>query len=335
MKIGFKLTVIFLAISLIPICIIYIISINSSQKTLKDSIAKNFENLAKEKSNAIAYLMEDRVLETELLTARNEIIDAIRESNLLYTNKVDDEIIKNIKHIDDEWIESKGKTETANKILNNNLSLFLKEYQSKDTKRYGEIFVTDVKGITVAMTKRLSDYHQADEVWWQNSYDNGRGKVFIDVRGYDRSVDALVVGVVVPVKVEETTIGILKINYRIKEILDIVTSTQIGETDFALLVSAQGNILAHSKGDTNRKLTASERRLLNKKQRGMTGGIQEDQEHIMAYSTVRTELFSRVPTPGARRGISGERWEASTWYLLMEIEKNEAFSPLNRLWVSA
>ena len=35
--------------------------------------------------------------------------------------------------------------------------------------------LTDAKGAVIAATNKTSDYFQADERWWEEAYNNGKG----------------------------------------------------------------------------------------------------------------------------------------------------------------
>lgn len=334
MKLSVKLIIVFLALSLVPIVILSLISISVAQNTMKNSIGINFENLVKEKAEAIDTIIENKIAEAQILARSQFLKDAVRKSNLKYINKSDDEIQKYIGKIDKEWIEANDTTETINQILNSILSRYLMEYLDRDKEKYGEIIVTDAKGATVAMTEKLSDYYQADEGWWQYSFDKGRGELFIDDRGYDSSVNALVLGIVVPIKEEEKIIGILKINYKVEGILDIVTGTNIGISGHSFgifLTRSSGSLIIHPPNLTHSKLTAIEKNQIGAGKISWVEDIERGKRTIMAHAPVKADLYSRVPAPGERKGISGERWEPTKWHLFLEIDQDEAFASINKL----
>lgn len=331
MKIKAKLITTFILISLIPLILISVIFTSSAQKALKESIKSNFKNLAKEKASAIAFIIEARIDEAERLAATLMVRTAVQESNRAYSNKDENEIQGSIALIDKKWIGSKGKTEEANQILNNDLSVALTRYQNKCRERYGEIFVTDVKSATVAMTKILSDYYQADEMWWEYGFNQGRGGNFIDDRGYDASIGALAMGIVVPVKDNEEVIGVLKINFKIKEILDIVSRNPLGKTGFISLVRSNGNIITDSSGVTEREMTDMEKVMLQETEAGHGADIHLGQKNIMGYAPIDTKIFTRVHSPGERKGIWGEKWMPTRWFLFIDVAESESFAIINNL----
>ncbi len=331
MKIKVKLLFAFILISLIPLILIAVISLYSSQIALKNSIKKNFQNLAGEKARAISHIIKARIDETELLASTPAIREAVLKANMAYANKSKKEIQGSIELNDKVWIGNKGQTGIAKQILNNDISNVLTEYQNLDRGKYGEIFVTDREGATVAMTKTLSDYYQADETWWVYGFNNGAGGLFIDDRGYDMSIGALAMGIVVPIRNDGKVIGILKINYKVKEIIDIVSKSSASKTSITALARSQGDILAISGEGKERKLTNLEKQILTKKESGYIEELHEGRKTIHSYSPVDAVIFTRIPFTGEKKGISGEKWDPTIWYLFIDIEQSEAFAAVKSL----
>jgi len=58
---------------------------------------------------------------------------------------------------------------------------------ARTERRFSEVMVTDSTGRLVAATNKTSDYFQADEQWWQDCYDDGRGRVLISDVQFDES----------------------------------------------------------------------------------------------------------------------------------------------------
>ncbi len=332
MNIRPKLLLIILLISLIPVISITAFFMYSFQNILKRSIGENIESLAREKANAISLILQDRVNETEILAAMPQIKDFVRQSNYayIYGNEVD--IYHTISKIDKEWIASKGSCEIVNQILNNDLSVLLKKYQSIDNEKYGEIIVTDIKGATVAMTKTLSDYYQADEAWCANSFNKGRGVVFIDDRGFDVSVGTLVVGIGVPIRDGGEVNGVLKVNYKVQDVLDVVTGSG-DNTSYTSLVRSQGSTIASSDDEISMEiLSDTERNIMATGSSGwIDGDIHGSQRTIMGMSSVDSDIYTRISSPRERKGISGEEWVPTKWYLVLDVKHSEAFGPINTL----
>lgn len=100
------------------------------------------------------------------------IIAAVKAQNAEHANLTEEEIIA----LDNEWRAEKkagGDMPMINKILNNELSVFLRDIQSKHSSTYTEIFVMDNKGLNVGQNIATSDYWQGDEAKWQETFLKG------------------------------------------------------------------------------------------------------------------------------------------------------------------
>jgi signal transduction histidine kinase len=58
---------------------------------------------------------------------------------------------------------------------------------ARTQNRFAEVMVTDATGRLVAATNKTSDYFQADEAWWQDCYDGGKGRALISDVIFDES----------------------------------------------------------------------------------------------------------------------------------------------------
>lgn len=331
MKIKSKLIILFLLISIIPLITLSAYSINSAKTALSDAIGKGVEALAKEKAHAMTLVIRDLINEAKILSEIKVVQDAVISANLSYEGKTDSEVLASIMKIDKEWIASKGRTKVAKRILDSHLSGFLNKYQNRDDRRYGEIFLTDRRGATVAATKILSDYYQADEEWWEGGYNDGKGNTFLDDRGYDKSIKAIAMGVVVPVRKDGEVIGILKINFKIHTITDIVFS--LGDLDgyTGKLANTEREILTHTVGKGHENITEEEIFVLKQNESGWVSDIHDEEKTIMGYAPVDIVIHSRTPTPGEIKGISGEKWKLAKWFMLIHVAEEKAFAPVDDL----
>ncbi|MBI5184549.1 MAG: HAMP domain-containing protein [Nitrospinae bacterium] len=323
-KIAVKTVLLFLLISIAPISILSYISLQKAQDALKKSIMNSFANLAEEKAQAIRHHLEDHQFEAQALASRPEVKEAVRQANLSYSG------LENILRLDREWVSTQGHCPEADRIMAAPLSGFLAEYQNSNPESYGEIFVTDAKGATVAMTRVLSDFYQADEAWWISGYGEGKGMSLFDDRGYDQSVGGPVIGTVVPVRDKEEVIGILKINHKIGGVLEIVERTSIGGSDLVFLGRSSGTIAAMSK-QRDYELTDLEKGLLKEKKSGITEDLHNGKKTIMAYAHVETPILTRVRQSTPVKGTPGEKWEPGKWTLFIEMDQEEAFAPIAEL----
>ena len=327
MSIRFKLVSIFLLISIAPIAFLSVTGIQMSRGSLREEIGSKFENMAVEKARAIETILNSKIEETVILATHPLVIDALRKANGHYRGRTDDEALLEIAALDHKWISQKGKTPKAKEIVATQLSAFFRRYQDRNDEKYGEIFVTDAKGANVAMTKTLSDYYQADESWWKESFAGGKGAVFIDDRGYDESVGAIVAGAVVPVRDGGEVLGILKINYKVIDIINV--AADVGK-NIAIAIARNSGSLVISPG-VERPLTTTgpEKRIMGKIKGGWVLGVHDGKKTIMGYAPISVPIYSRILPVGAERGVKGEKWHGTIWFMLLDIEQDIAFAAID------
>ncbi len=159
MSIRWKLGIVFLIISLVPLIIFFMIGLNRAQHILKQKIGHNFEMIARDKAKAVAAILNRRVDDAKGLAKNSRVIAAVVDANASYTGQRDDVAVQEIDRIDRVWRQSKGDTPKAHFILSTPISDFLRGYRDRDLLEYGEIFITDRLGATVAMTSTLTDYY--------------------------------------------------------------------------------------------------------------------------------------------------------------------------------
>lgn len=106
-----------------------------------------------------------------------QIHQAIIAQNKKHAQLSQDKIIE----LDKKWrLETKAADKPMiDSILNNPLSVYLKQIKNKSQGLYTEIFVMDAKGLNVGQSDITSDYWQGDEAKWQKTYKTGAKSIHI------------------------------------------------------------------------------------------------------------------------------------------------------------
>ncbi|MBK8784872.1 MAG: hypothetical protein IPO22_24490 [Anaerolineales bacterium] len=111
-----------------------------------------------------------KILET--LAKTPSLVTAVSQANNLHSDLTSE----NIAAMDTAWSSKSSNIElTIKNISNNSLSNYLTDFINSNPAEV-EVFVTDLKGLNIAMTDRTSDYLQSDEEWWKSTYANGSGE---------------------------------------------------------------------------------------------------------------------------------------------------------------
>jgi PAS domain S-box-containing protein len=123
-----------------------------------------------------------------------------------------------------------------------------KNHQKSHKGEYGEIFLTNRFGAIVATTSKLTTLAHSQKYWWKASFNQGKGRIFYDDRGFDKSVEGYVLGIVVPIMQQGEIIGIIKANINIIGVLNrfIVDEhiSQIGQ----IKIVRSGGVVVLEKG---------------------------------------------------------------------------------------
>lgn len=332
MSIRGRLIAGFLLIALIPALLVGWAAFRVALNSLEASIGSNFHGIASAKAHAIDQILDARVEEARVLATHPRVLEATDRGNARHAGLDDDAARAEIQRLDVDWLASKKKSPLADAVYADPLSDYLRSYKDRGPGRYGELFVTDRLGAAVAMTKRLSDYDQSDEMWWSLPAEQGPGGLFIDDRGLDDSAGALILGVVVPIERDGALVGMLKINYRVQAILDVVEPFAEDMSDRVWLVRGSGDGVADSwSGEGETPSSLPEETFARFDAEDWSISSREGEPTVVAHAHVETPLFTRVPSEGAIKGVAGERWEPLGWVLMVEADQARVLAPVHEL----
>ncbi|MEJ1296139.1 MAG: PAS domain S-box protein [Candidatus Sedimenticola sp. (ex Thyasira tokunagai)] len=327
MSIKKRIYFVLILLSLLPLALISLLTAYIGEEALKQIIARHNMLVTLEKADAITRILDDRINETRLLAQHPAVIAAVQASNRQYSERDREEVMSHILRHDKAWITNKGITDKAREIFGNTLSSTLKKIQQRRPDEYGEMFVTNRLGATLAMTKTLSDFYQADEYWWQAGSKIGERGAFFDDRGYDETVKSIVVGVTVPVRDGSETIGVFKINYKVKSILEIVTKKTAKTEQIIGLVRSTGGLIVSSNPAMENGLIGHEEEITSTSAGGWWEDSHGDSGYLGAHAPVGHRFSARIAS-GALKGIRGEKFQTLSWHVISEQDKRVAFEPL-------
>jgi len=115
--------------------------------------------------------------------------------------------IDEIHKIDRKWIHYPNESALLSDLLKNDLSWKLSQFQRKNPA-FKELFITDSRGLIIALTNPRIDYYQADEEWWNLTLEQGNHVGGIE---YDESAQTSFYGIYRQIKNQKgEVLGILK-----------------------------------------------------------------------------------------------------------------------------
>ncbi|MDX2469661.1 MAG: PAS domain S-box protein [SAR324 cluster bacterium] len=330
MKLKTRLVTFMMIASLVPLLSVFYFGYMSARETIRGIIGQSIQANAIKDAQNISDAIQLQVQDTKSLSAEDFVKAAVKEANQKFRHE---KVLpsKRILELDRAWIDSQGYSVKAKEILSNPISTHFSHFKTTGRNYIAEIFLTDIRGETIASTQRLTDYYQADEQWWLDAYNKGKGGVFLDERGFDQSTKLYVLGIVVPVMDAGKAIGILKINFSMVGLLNRLGAGKLYPTDYSAILRPNGLLLAHSQGVPKLIHSPEKIDLLLVGKPGWIMDFHAGSETLMGYAPLSIKVNSRKKTVVNELGIKNEKWHKTPLVLVIESKVQDHFQPFLKL----
>jgi len=241
-------------------------------------------NLAEAADMAFTYLntyLGNQIIEITGITEVPVLRDTIEKKNLDLNRdltKVHNEIVD----IASRWRSLDYKSPELRAVLDNPASEYLRRYASVRPS-YREIIVTDFLGRTVAATGKTTDYHHANDAWWNEAYAGGqKGAIYVGDIHYNDGSKIYSFDMAVPfVDDKGGVMGVIMVGIDAQEIHSLIGSLRTSFGSTATLIRGDGRVISapvYSYADRQTFPNAPE--ILSAKEKG--------KRHIISQSEPRT-----------------------------------------------
>lgn len=245
--------------------------------------------------------------------------EQIITTNKKYANMTADARQAYFKDMDRKWTAAGESSPDLNGYSGNYLALRLKALSS-DESHMGEIFVTDKFGGLVASSGKTTDFYQADEDWWKETYAGGKGKPYVGDIEFDDSSKEWGIALAVPIKDENgDIIGVYKTLMKAAGFFKFVDDFKVGATGHAALINEDSYVIflhgirpmseKFCDGECFKKLTSSASGYLVS-----DNMIDHHGRVFLAFSDVPSFIFSEKGT---------------AWKIVIMQDAKEAFAPID------
>lgn len=151
-------------------------------------------------------ILSEKMALLSTLATEPAFVEAVQSSNQKNASLSPDDI----RRLDLEWQGATEPTPFISQFMENAIAKRLIAFQ-KSHLEFKEIFIADAHGLNMAQTDRTSDYYQADESWWIQSFNEGRGRVLHGTIEFDESSQTEAISIYIPVKNDNAqAIGVIK-----------------------------------------------------------------------------------------------------------------------------
>jgi signal transduction histidine kinase/DNA-binding response OmpR family regulator/HAMP domain-containing protein len=245
MRIRRKFNIILILTGIVPLLIAIFITHFEGISQRKEIIGKTFQQLSEKARDSMAMMLKEDIESIQQLSALPNAIVFLETTSL----ESDEKSRTDATAIEKKWEKLTEKDLPLKQLLENELAMVLKAFKTVE-ESFGEILVTDDSGRLVASTNKTSDYWQADEEWWQNAYNKGKGQKYIGKFGYDQSAKVYSLDICIPVFSNDKShkvVGIIKGVLDISKFFDALDNIDPGEGGKVVLLSDSGKMLVSRK----------------------------------------------------------------------------------------
>ncbi|MDD2731444.1 MAG: PAS domain S-box protein, partial [Candidatus Portnoybacteria bacterium] len=213
---------------------------------LKNTIAQNHLQMAENLKSSINKIFNEEENDLHIYLTLASRIKTIESANLEYLTMNSESIEEYFRNMDQLWTKPTQDNQLIiNNFLNQPYNQRMKEITKAD-EAASEILITDKLGGLVMASNKTRDFYQADEAWWVQGFNSGKGKTFIGDIEYDESIKSIGLPFVIPIKnTSGQVIGVSKTMLDIDNLFKPIKEFSIGKTGHAFLINEKGNVLYH------------------------------------------------------------------------------------------
>ena len=215
----------------------------SEYSLLRQTITRDYMGMTRLLGGAMNRIISREIQNTEVLMFASDRLQKVQEYNLRYAGMSTERKEAYFKDMDERWAKASGNDPLIAEYTKSPVGNQLREI-ARDDLSISEIFITDKYGGLVAASEKTSDFYQADEKWWQESFDHGKGNVFLDRIQFDSSSQTVSIVLAVPIKNElKEVIGVCKNVLEINRLFSPLENFSIGKSGHVELVNKQGYLI--------------------------------------------------------------------------------------------
>ncbi len=315
LTIRYKFFGLMLLVGLLPLLAVLTILVEAGSRSRIESSGEGFLSMARARSERAAIIIQK---DAELYRAALQEDAAMEYFAQHPAVALSDQ---ERKKLDDAWPEMPDDAPEMRAVLDNPLSRRLREVARTDP-HCREVFITDALGQEVAASARTEDFYQADETWWQQTYNGGKGQFLVTPVQFDSSTQTWNIAICFPIYArpyaQADVVGIVKAK------LDFTTwMRQVdmgdGQGSEVVMVGPDGVILA---GEGVTPLSRRVEEFSFERSHKGNSGWYLAKGAIQAFSLV--ELVEPA-------GIADMNLRLPEWYLLVQTPARLVLGPIYRL----
>jgi len=335
MKIQYKASIIMISLGIVVILsTTFVFSYLNKRTSLQEEL-RNIKNLSYETAHHLDLHLNTNIEVSRAFAEAPVIKEALTTSNNEFESISKPERLKKIETLNKQWMETDNTSDPfIQKRLDNPSADFLKSQQIISPGQYGEIFLTNKFGLMISSTGKLTTLAHSHKYWWKSCYYNGKGRIFLDDRGFDDSVNGYVLGIVVPIYDNNEIIGIIKNNINLEEVLyKMIYNFDTNYKTKIQIVRSNGLVIAEKgKEPLSTSLDEIIIPIIGVNTTGSEIIEIQNTKTLLAWSPVQISLNSDLHGfGGSNVSIDHSLGNVNeSWHIVLSLDENIAFADVNR-----
>lgn len=237
---------VFILISLLILSLIIAngLGIQSASTSLSNNISVDYRIRANSRSTRVADILTERVRLLQMLTTNDRLLPALRSANSDYPPNATAARAR-VENLDKEWAQAADDDFLVTQYTQGPIAQDLRNFL-KLVPGQGNILFTDMYGALIATTQRTTHLDQYNEDWWQHTWNDGKGQIYIGQMQMDDSSGTPGIVLAIPINSTSTNlpIGILRGLFTLEEFQQLLTQYRGPEQPQTIIVDSNNQIIA-------------------------------------------------------------------------------------------
>jgi sigma-B regulation protein RsbU (phosphoserine phosphatase) len=325
MQVGIrgKMIAVLVIAGVLPLCVALVAIQTLDYRYYRRDKGAFFEAIAAQMARSLSGSTEAQVQKLSNWLTFSEIPQMVAQQHATVAAEEAATAQSKIDQIESSWEKLGADHPRIQELLTSPLARKLKTFQ-RINPSFVEILLTDSRGRIIAVTNKSSDYWQADETWWQEAFQLGAERAYVQGISYDKSAGAYAVEISLPVIDQETEkpVGVVKAVLDAQPFFRDLAHAVSGDQQQWKLVMEDGRILFGAKAQPlESRIPEEVARTIRKRNSGWTiGTFGEDGRQLIGFDKLDWEAAFDDTVADHKSWI----------YVLVHQKTTEVFAPVRR-----
>ncbi|HSA61667.1 MAG TPA: ATP-binding protein [Nitrospiraceae bacterium] len=334
-----KLILSMLFVGIVPLVVGLGMAFWQGSQEIREVSGESFKALATEAARKVDLLVGEEIARTSRIANDPTIVRELerRRDALLGQDSKNQPTV--LMELEQRWA---AQDPAALKVITENpLAVLLREYYTGAHSTPDQLlpqvvraatkmlFLTDTQGTLVAAMTTMPDFRHNQTQWWQGTFNNAVGKLYIEDLHFEPKVDAYVFTISLPVmdSLRYEVVGVLHRVIDAKEFFSPSTHViRFGKTGHVMLIDSRGIVMSCPILPTG--VSLSDRSLIPLVTPRQPGWVQAASD---GHGGQSTSVIGFAPLPETSRATNGSP-ESGSWHTFVWQSSDELFLPIQHLF---